>query len=295
MEFYIWIPFLDKLTVNVIVAMLGLFLVVIFLSLILYFTSAKARYYFKFIYFILASLIGATLPIPLMLLKPRDSDNALLPAWGLRSLSKFMDVHFSVRGKENIVKDSGCVVLINHQSALDLIVLAELWPIMDKCTVISKKEVFYLGPFGLATWLWGTIFIDRLNPEKAQNAINTTGATIRERKARVLMFPEGTRHGGLELLPFKKGAFHLAIASRCPIQPVVVSNYYFLDDKTFKFDGGESIITILPPISTEGLTKEDLPELMENARTVMTAKYKEVSNEVQTKFKNNNNSKHKIN
>lgn len=52
------------------------------------------------------------------------------------------------------------------------------------------------------------------------------------------MFPEGTRHGGDELLPFKKGAFHLAIASKCPIQPVVVSNYYFLDDKTHKFDEG---------------------------------------------------------
>lgn len=57
-------------------------------------------------------------------------------------------------------------------------------------------------------------------------------------QARVLMFPEGTRHGGDELLPFKKGAFHLAIASKCPIQPVVVSNYYFLDDKTHKFDEG---------------------------------------------------------
>lgn len=208
------------------------------LTFILYKASKKARYYLKFTYFIFVSLLGATIPIPLMLLKPRDSDNALMPALALRICSKLMGIKFTVRGKENIVKGSGCVVLINHQSALDLIVLAELWPVMDRCTVISKKEVFYLGPFGLATWLWGTIFIDRLNPEKAQHAINTTGDTIRERRARVLMFPEGTRHGGLDLLPFKKGAFHLAIASKCPIQPVVVSNYYFLNDKTFQFDGG---------------------------------------------------------
>jgi lysophosphatidate acyltransferase len=61
-------------------------------------------------------------------------------------------------------------------------VLAEIWPVMDRCTVISKKEVFYLWPFGLATWLWGTIFIDRLNVEKAQNTVNSTGDIIRKNK-----------------------------------------------------------------------------------------------------------------
>lgn len=241
-----------------------------------------------------------------------------IPAKVLRILSKFMGLKYTVRGKENIVKGSGCVVLINHQSALDLIgtivfpvvffqpyhsfffvfclvVLAELWPIMDKCTVISKREVLYLGPFGWASWLWGTIFIDRLNPEKAQNAINTTGQYINRKHSRVLMFPEGTRHGGDDLLPFKKGAFHLAIASKCPIQPVVVSNYYFLNDKTYQFDEGECVITILPAISTDGFQKDNLPTLIENTRNVMNVKYKELSNEVQSKNKNNNYSKTKIN
>lgn len=61
-------------------------------------------------------------------------------------------------------------------------VLAELWPIMDRCAVISKKEIFYIWPFGLASWLWGTIFIDRLNAEKAQESINKTGKVIKDRK-----------------------------------------------------------------------------------------------------------------
>lgn len=61
-------------------------------------------------------------------------------------------------------------------------VLANIWPIMGRCTVISKREIFYLWPFGLAAWLWGTIFIDRLNVEKAQSTINKTGDTIRNNK-----------------------------------------------------------------------------------------------------------------
>lgn len=105
-----------------------------------------------------------------------------MPAAGLRAFSKILGIRTSIEGLENIVKDSGCVVLINHQSVLDLIVLALLWPIMENCTVISKKEIFYLQPFGLASWLWGTIFIDRVDPKKAQEAVNSTGETIRKQK-----------------------------------------------------------------------------------------------------------------
>ena len=55
---------------------------------------------------------------------------------------------------------------------------------------------------------------------------------------KLCMFPEGTRHGGDDLLPFKKGAFHVAISSECPLQPVLVSQYYFLDSKRRIFDNG---------------------------------------------------------
>jgi hypothetical protein len=44
-----------------------------------------------------------------------------LPAWGARQLSKFLGIKFEITGHENIVQDSGCVVLMNHQSALDVL------------------------------------------------------------------------------------------------------------------------------------------------------------------------------
>ncbi|KAK5649747.1 hypothetical protein RI129_000776 [Pyrocoelia pectoralis] len=230
--------------------------------------SSLARYYLKFTIFILISLIFATVPIPLMFLKPRDSRNALIPAWALRMSSWILGLNYEIKGKENIIKDSGCVVLINHQSALDLIILAQLWPIMDNCTVISKKEVFYLWPFGLASWLWGTIFIDRLNPEKAQSIVNNTGKTIREKKARVLMFPEGTRSMEEKMLPFKKGAFHLAVASQCPLQPVIVDQYTFLGKH--RFDEGSIRISILPAIPTVDMIQDDVPMLTEKAYSIMS-------------------------
>ncbi|XP_022910082.1 1-acyl-sn-glycerol-3-phosphate acyltransferase beta [Onthophagus taurus] len=244
-------------------------IMVIIFWIVLWKTSSVARYYFKFSIFALASVVFATTPIPFMLLKPKDSKNALIPAAGLRLAAKLMGVKCIVHGKENIVKDSGCVVVINHQSVIDLIVLAELWPIMDRCTVISKKEIFYIWPFGLAAWLWGTIFIDRLNAGKAQNAINSTGKLIRERKSRVLMFPEGTRSLKDKLLPFKKGAFHLAIASQCPVQPVVVNRYTFLGNA--RFDDGEIHITILPQIETVAFHKQNIRELIDHTYNVMSS------------------------
>jgi lysophosphatidate acyltransferase len=221
-----------------------------------------------------------------MLWRPRDYRNGLLPAWGGRQISKILGLKWEMKGQENIVQNSGCVVLINHQSCLDLLVLSEIWPVMDKCTVISKKEIFYFWPFGLASWLWGTIFIDRLNVKSAQNTINKTGEVIRQNQSKLCMFPEGTRHGGPELLNFKKGAFHVAISCQCPIQPVVVSQYYFLDHGQRTFDPGHIVITILPPIYTEGMTKDDLSGLIEKSKTAMQEIYTRSSKEIKTKYLN---------
>lgn len=253
---------------------------ILLLLVYLFNASHVFRYYTKFTVFILLSTVSATIFIPIMLLRPRDYRNALLPAWGARQISKLLGLQWEIRGVENVNQESGCVIVINHQSALDLLVLAELWPIMQRCTVIAKREVFYLWPFGLACWLWGTIFIDRLNVERAQSTINKTGDTIRTKKAKLCMFPEGTRHSGREMLPFKKGAFHVAIASQTAVQPVVVSQYNFLDSKRHIFNSGRSIINILPQISTAGMARENLDQLMTKTHDVMTTTFNNISDEI---------------
>ncbi len=66
----------------------------------------------------------------------------------------------------------------------------------------------------------------------------------------------------------------MAIKSQLPISPVVYSRYYFLDHKQLRFDTGEIIMTVLPPIPTKGMTMEQLPELMERVRTTMMETYR---------------------
>lgn len=217
-----------------------------------------------------------------MLRRPMDYRNAKYPAWGGRLTSKVLGLKWEVRGKENIPQvDDGCVVVMNHQSSIDLLVLAELWSIMERCTVIAKKAVFYLWPFGLAAWLWGTIYIDRQDRERARSAVNQTSLAIKERKAKILMFPEGTRNNGETLLPFKKGAFHVALAAEAPVLPVVLSRYYFLNQKQKKFDSGRIILTILPPIPTKGKGLEKLDAIIEETRNAMIEVHKTTSKEVE--------------
>jgi lysophosphatidate acyltransferase len=92
----------------------------------------------------------------------------------------------------------------------------------------------------------------------------------------------GTRRNTGQIHDFKKGAFRVAIQSKLPILPVVYSSYTtFLDDKNKKLTNGNIIISVLPEISTENMTLDNLEELMDYTKKVMIDKYNEVTKEVQ--------------
>lgn len=58
----------------------------------------------------------------------------------------------------------------------------DIWRVMDKCTVIAKKELLYTGPFGLAAWLCGLIFIPRVQTDKAKDIMNFAADRIKSKK-----------------------------------------------------------------------------------------------------------------
>ncbi|XP_028169456.1 1-acyl-sn-glycerol-3-phosphate acyltransferase alpha-like [Ostrinia nubilalis] len=256
------------------------------LLIILFTISSIARYYIKFTLFIVLSLIFASAPLPLMLLKRFDPRNALIPAALLRLTARSLGIRWTVRGLENVDNSRGAVILLNHQSGLDLYVLAVLWPLMARCTVVAKRSLQYLVPFGTAAWMWGTVFIDR-GAKSARDALNKQAEAIQTHKRKLLLFPEGTRHCGDRLLPFRKGAFHVALAANAPIQPVVVSKYHFLDSKRRRFGSGEIIITIMPLIETEGVDKDDISALVDKTQMDMQEMFSNTSAETlarRTKF-----------
>lgn len=61
----------------------------------------------------------------------------------------------------------------------------DIWRYMDKCTVIAKKEILYTGPFGLAAYLCGLIFIPRVQSDKAKTIMNLAVEQIKPDKVRI--------------------------------------------------------------------------------------------------------------
>lgn len=126
---------------------------------------------------------------------------------------------------EEYLSTRPAVIIGNHQTELDILFLGTIFP--PYCSVTAKKSLAYLPFLGWFMSLSGTVYIDRANREVAMKAFEGAAAEMKSRRQSVFIFPEGTRSYATEpkLLPFKKGAFHLAIQAGVPIVPVVAENY----------------------------------------------------------------------
>ncbi|CAH0722445.1 unnamed protein product, partial [Brenthis ino] len=241
----------------------------------------KVKFYSNFFIFYFYGSLLASLVWPLFLFRPRNVDNAEFGAWLIKPVTKILNIKWHLRNGEILSKKEGAVIVSNHQSSLDVLGLFNIWDNIGKLAPIAKKEVFYVWPFGLAAYLAGVVFINRNNAKGAYKQLKITSEVMVKNKTKIWLFPEGTRNKDCsQLLPFKKGAFAIAVAAQRPIIPVVFSPYYFIDKKKYIFNKGHIIIQCMEPVSTEGLTMDDLPELVEQIKNDMEKTYKELSKEV---------------
>lgn len=182
-----------------------------------------------------------------------------------------LGLRVNVLGREKMVERRPCIYIANHQSALDVPVLAELH--LPDTVVIGKQELSDIPLFGWLYRVTGNILIDRSNRVHALGRLREAEVAIRERRVSVWIFPEGTR-GRVrgQLLPFKKGAFHMAVATGVPLVPVVVGPVADVFDLGRRFlRSGTVEVRVLDPIATAHLQEEDVPELIRRAHEAMSA------------------------
>ncbi|CAD6912197.1 unnamed protein product [Tilletia laevis] len=180
-------------------------------------------------------------------------------------------IRFVVEGEENFEKARPAVLVGNHQSSIDILYLGRIFPAF--AAIMAKKELKYAPLLGQYMTLSGAVFIDRKNRKDAVKSMDLVGKSMNKRNLSLWIFPEGTRSNlpVPDLLPFKKGAFHLAIQAQVPVIPVVCENYYRLFDSKSRFDSGTIRIKVLPPISTKGMAPEDAAKLSDTVREQMLA------------------------
>ncbi|KAL7800405.1 hypothetical protein V8C43DRAFT_273815 [Trichoderma afarasin] len=180
-------------------------------------------------------------------------------------------VEFVIDDPDNVLNTTRPAVFIgNHQTELDVLMLGAIFP--KYCSVTAKAQLKKVPFLGWFMSLSGTIFIDRKNSKDARSAMDGAASEIKTKRQSVYMFPEGTRSYTKEpaLLPYKKGAFHLAVQSGVPIVPVVVANYsHILYIKGLVFNSGKIPIKVLRPIPTTNLTSADVDELTQSTRELM--------------------------
>uniref|UniRef100_A0A8C8RGH3 1-acyl-sn-glycerol-3-phosphate acyltransferase n=1 Tax=Pelusios castaneus TaxID=367368 RepID=A0A8C8RGH3_9SAUR len=235
---------------------------------VLYECSRTFKYFCKMAFYNGWILMLAVLAIPLCALRGRSVENMKIIRSMLHHVKHLYGIRIEVRGLENFNLAEPYVVVSNHQSSLDLLGMMEVLP--DRCVPIAKKELMYMGTVGLACWLGGIIFINRKKTDDAIGVMSETARTMLRDNVRVWVFPEGTRNHNGSMLPFKRGAFHLAVQAQVPVIPIVMSSYRdFYSKKERRFTTGRCLIQVLAPMPTQGLGPEAVPALTDRVRQAM--------------------------
>jgi 1-acyl-sn-glycerol-3-phosphate acyltransferase len=170
------------------------------------------------------------------------------PAWPVR-----------IEGREKIRRGETYVMVANHQSLLDILVLFRLF---THFKWISKIENFRIPLIGWNMRLNRYIQLRRGNRESVMRMLRACRETLVHGSS-ILVFPEGTRSETGELRAFKTGAFEIAISARCPILPIAVSGTSAaLPKRGFVLQGRHPIrikvLDELPRESFEGVAAEEL-------------------------------------
>jgi lysophosphatidate acyltransferase len=211
--------------------------------------SSVGRYYAQLTIYLgtlaVVSTWGVFVAVGMTLIGRRHDVNYVVARSFYAIASRLLDIRVEVEGEEYL-QTRPMVMVGNHQSVLDILCLARcvsftqvvisdtdlldvlfcrMFPM--KASIMAKKELQW-SPLGPWMYMSGAVFIDRRNSTKAHESLTAAGEEMKSKGISLMMYPEGTRNNQEEpsLLPFKKGAFHLAVEAGIPILPFVCENYW---------------------------------------------------------------------
>ena len=192
-----------------------------------------------------------------LLLWMRPWGRAILAGWGIR-------VQVELRAR---TPDGPVVFVANHVNLLDIPVATAVMP--RPFLFVARHELRAWPIVGWVLDKTACLFIARDNPRQSVRDLRAVAARIRAGES-VLLYPEGGRSYGHEMLPFMRGPFVLAIEAGVPIVPVTMVGHaglLSLADRTAR--SGRARFVIGEPIETAGLSRADAAELADRVRAVI--------------------------
>jgi len=191
--------------------------------------------------------------------------------WG--SLYIWINPLWQVRisGKEHFRKGVTYMIVSNHQSMLDILIFYSLF---RHYKFVSKTENFRIPIIGWLMRLNDYPEIDRGDKISKLLLFRKVEVLLRQKNS-ILMFPEGTRHPGGYLGPFKEGAFMMAMENKVPVLPIVLEGTArALPKKGFILPGKTAVrVSILKEVPIEPFAGKKTGELLQHTRQVMESEY----------------------
>jgi 1-acyl-sn-glycerol-3-phosphate acyltransferase len=160
---------------------------------------------------------------------------------------------------EDIPRGGSVCFVSNHGSIFDIVLL--LAYSRRLFGFVAKKELLYIPFLNIWIYMLGGLFIDRNNPRKALKTINA-GITRIKKGGAMLIFPEGHRSRGQNLLPFHPGSFKLATQSGAVIVPVAVKGTREIFEKSYRVNPCPVGITFCKPVPTADLPAEGRKQVL---------------------------------
>lgn len=190
----------------------------------------------------------------------------------LKKITKYIKWLYNVKivshNIGNWPKHKGCLLVANHQSNFDPIILLSLnnYRLHAPLGFIAKEELKRSKFARKFIFLIDVLFINRDDPRSAVETFKEAKELIRNPGRTMVIFPEGTRSNSQDMAEFKPGAFKPAYLAYVPILPVSIVNSYQIFDKKNK---GKKIVHV---IFNEPLEPKDFIHMTSTALAAKTQK-----------------------
>ncbi len=203
------------------------------------------------------------LPTWLLNRSRRDAVNLAVTTWGEYG-SALAGLDVQITGEHFLWQRRPAVFLFNHQSAIDVLIIAKL--LRRDFTAIAKQEIAKNPLVGPVFRVADTVFVDRKNQQRAIEALRPVVTTLQDGLS-VAIAPEGTRSAGDKLGPFKKGPFHIAMQAGVPVVPIVIHNAADVLPKGGFFVRPSIVnVDVLEPYDTSGWTADTVDDHVAEVR-----------------------------
>lgn len=216
---------------------------------------------------VVATAVGATIAIILSLLvSPKIANRVIAEPW-CRLVARITPVRLEITGREHVDPHRSYVVVANHQSQYDIPVIYGFSGLDLRW--VMKAELGKVPFIAQGCRAIGHIFVDRADPEQSRSAINQAVARMPGGTG-IVFFAEGTRSRDGALLPFKKGAFRVAIDRQMPILPITVwGTREILPSGSLSIRPGKARMVLHAPVETTGLGDADLRPLRDRVHRII--------------------------